>query len=154
MRIAVVGGMYFDMKALDQFLWRLKEKYPDATIVTGEGKGAERHAFESAKLLGFKVIQHRVTDRQVQWFGDAALDCQVSTILAKADVILVVSNGGRSKIALDWWHRMNMHQRNDRRGLVKKNGKYVSRREPENQIQLFEIAAATRQQVQADKLAA
>lgn len=155
MRIAIVGGMIFNSKALDDFLWKLKEKHPQATIVTGQGKGAERHAAESAKLLGFNTIVHEVTDQQEEWFGAAALDCQVSEILYGADVILVVSNGGRCKLALEWWHRMNMHQRNVRGGLVKtKQGKYVSRREPGSEIQLFQIATAKREAKKEEPVAA
>lgn len=144
MRIAIVGGQYFDTNELDRFLFNLAEKYPDAVIVTGEGRGAEKHTAESAKLLGFRVEQHTVTDQHRKWFGDAALDCQVNTILLDAEIIVLISNGGRCKIALDWWHRMNMHQRDNRGGLVKKKGKYVSLRAESRRIKLFQIATATR----------
>lgn len=145
MRVAIVGGLYFDTQALDGFLFKLREKYPDATIVTGQGRGAEKHAAESAELLGFNVIVHEVTEQHEEWFGAEALNCQVSDICYGADIILCVSGGGRPKLAEEWWHRMNMHARNDRRGLIQKKGEYVSRREPENRIQLFKIAAATRE---------
>ena len=117
--------MKFDNVALDRFLWNLRKKYPEAIIVTGNGRGAEVHAADSAAALGLTVERPKL---QQEWYGDAAMDCQVSDVLTGADVIIIVGTGGRTTIALNWLHRMNMHQRDARGKLVKKDGKYVSLR--------------------------
>lgn len=141
MRIAIIGGANYDTEALDKFLWALRDKYPDAEIVTGQGKGAEKHAYESAKLLGFAATQLEVTAQEQEWFGSEALNCQVASILSDADIIVTVGNGSRPTLATNWWHRMNMHERDQRQALVKKKGKYVSHRSPESRITLHHIEA-------------
>lgn len=144
MRVAFVGGAKFDTTALDTFLWKLREKHPGATIVTGNGRGAERHVHDSATALGFKLERPEL---HPEWFGTAAMDCQVADILTGTDIIVMVGTGGRVKIAWEWIHRMNMHQRDVRGGLVKNSGHYVSLRTPGTELKFFHVAEPKTRQV-------
>lgn len=137
-KIGVVGGMNFDNVVLDTFLWNLKEKYPDATIVTGQGKGAEKHAAESASALGFKIIVLEVTTQETIWFGAEALLLQVEGIVFDADVTLCVGSGGRVKLAWEIHHRLDMTQRDARGHIPKKNPK--SGRSPGSERRIHHIA--------------
>lgn len=139
MRIGFIGAARFDSAALDKFPWNLKAKYPNAVIVTGDGKGAEAHTYESAQMLGFKVKRPELT-KLID--PDSAMLLQVGQIVAESDIIVLVAGGARPKLAKDIWNRINLHEKDKRGGLVKKNGKPVSHRT--TPIQLFEIAPAIR----------
>lgn len=150
MRIAFIGSAQYDGAALDSFLWKLRDKYPNATIVTGDGKGAEKHVVESASMLGFTVERPPLTELLDP---DSAMLFQIGEVIANADIIVLVASGGRPKIAKDIWHRLNIHERSPQNALVKRNGQYVSHRT--TPIQLFEIAAREKKPQQArDKVAA
>lgn len=146
-RIAFVGGDSYEPIAIDKFLWNLQEKYPRATIVVGSGSRSERHVAEAARSLRFNVETPAV---HPEWFqGDtaAALRWQINDVLLDAPIIVIVGSGGRPELATEWWHRFNMHERDNRGGLVKRNGQYVSHRT--TPIQLHCIAKKQKAQKQA-----
>ena len=140
-RIAMVGGKDFSESALIAFFEQLRLKYPRATIVTGSAAGAERSVRELAQHYGFTV---EVPPVYTEALGSEALICQVNNIVLEADVIVVVGSktSGRAKRALELWHRLNMHRRNARGGLLKEKGGFVSWREPWNLTELHHIAPA------------
>lgn len=135
----MVGGKSFSERALVAYFILLKNKYPRATIVTGSAAGAERSIRELATHYGFEVEVPEV------WhiLGKEAAICQVNNIVLGADVIVCVGSptSGRTKRAVEVWHRLNMHKKTPQNGILKVNGKPVSMREPWNQIGLHFIAA-------------
>lgn len=140
MRIALIGGSKFKPNDVDKFLLKLNEKQADAIIITGEARGAEKHAAESARMLGFKVETLPLYEER---FGKEAGLCQVNDIYMAAEIIVTMGSltGGRVKRVIEIWHRLNMHKRDARGSLLKdKDGRYVSRREPWNHMRLVSIA--------------
>ena len=150
MRIAFIGSAQYDAAALATFLWKLREKHPTATIVTGDGKGAEQNVYEAAQMLGFHVERPELTKLLDP---DLALDFQVGQVIIDADIIVLVASGKRPKLAKDIWNRINLHEKDNRGGTVKRNGQPVSHRT--KPIQLVEIAAKQKKPQQArEELAA
>jgi hypothetical protein len=103
----MVGGISFDPNDLDRFLLSLHEKYPNAVIVTGEAQGSEKHAAESARLLGFTV--ETVPEPDANMYGDGTPRVHVERILnlPRVDVIVTMGSPGgrRAKAALEIWKR-------------------------------------------------
>lgn len=170
-RIAIVGGSNFDSTALDRFLWQLREKYPNVTIVTGDGRGAERHAADSATVLGFPVERPPL---RPEWYGKEAMMVQVGMVIGgdielyrdpsgkiqhrcvghgRADILLIVGEGARVKRAFDILHTVNMHERDQRGSVVKRNGEYVSHRVHSDPLVWHHIAVAKSAKPKAKKAA-
>lgn len=112
MKIALVGGTKFLPNEVDRFLLALQEKHPNATLITGEARGSEKHAAESARLLGFKV---EVPALHPEWYGEEAPLCQINDVLIEADVIVTmgVTTGGRAKRAIEIWKRCDTFNNSD-----------------------------------------
>lgn len=141
MRIAFVGGSpgHYDEVALTDFLQRVRGKYPDATWVTGSAKGGEAQVREFAELTDMNLVVPSLLDEK---YVNDPMILQVNNITPEADVIVCIGTptGARAKVAHELWHRLNMHKRDVRGGLVKVKGQYVSQREPHNQQTLHVIA--------------
>lgn len=91
-RVAFVGGNTVDEDALNSHLIALRRKYPDAIVVTGSGRGAEKTVADLAAFHGFTVeIPELAENDKREW--------QVNDILMGADVIVVVGGGHRVAIA-------------------------------------------------------
>jgi hypothetical protein len=96
MKIAVIGSgdnraeaMSYDAVKLEAFILKLAEKYPHATIVTGNGRGAEAATKALAQAIGLTVEQPELRD---DLYGKAALACQINDVLIGADQIVIVGN--------------------------------------------------------------
>lgn len=125
--IAVVGGTDYVEADLEAFLYKLHSKYPEATIRTGNGRGAEKAVKTLLEALGQPVFLPPL--RPDLYLNP--LDCQINDILIGADVIVVVGNpdSSRPKRALDLWKRLD------------------SWREPELQRRLVQVAAPPKKKV-------
>lgn len=127
MRVAFVGGSpgHYDELHITDFLQKLRAKYPDVVIHVGSGKGAEAQVREWAELVGVDTV---IPDVDQAYYGAEADLMQVVDVIKEADAIVTMgtTGGARAKLAIEWWHRMNLHRRNERGGLVKP---YVSQRE-------------------------
>lgn len=108
LRVAFVGGANFESAPTEDFLVSLQTKYPDCTIVTGNGRGAEAHVREYASHLGMRL---EVPELRPDWYGKAALDCQINDICLDYDALVIVGSpaGGRPKVALDIHKRIRWH---------------------------------------------
>lgn len=142
MRVAMLGGSpgHYSEVGVTTFLQKLRVKYPDVHVVTGSAKGAEAQVREWLALVG---QPHTIPPLYEAAFGKEALLLQVTNIVLGANVIAIMGTptGGRAKFATDIWHRMNLHKRNERGGLLKVKGEFVSGRVfPEDIQKLVYIA--------------
>ena len=129
-RIAIVGGTDFVAEELEDFLYTLNNKYPDATIVTGNGRGAEKEAQRLLEALGMTVEVPRLhTEFKHKETSFSPTDHQVGTIIEgdfliyqdengktqhrfispRADIIVIVGNpdSSRAMKAASIWKRMD-----------------------------------------------
>lgn len=106
MRVAMIAGRDIDQMKLTAFLQGLRKKYPDCTIITGNGIGGESRIKEFVKLVDMKL---EVPEQHPEWFGEDAGDCQVNDIMLTADVIVTVGSrtAERNKIAEMIYKRMD-----------------------------------------------
>jgi hypothetical protein len=129
-RIAIVGGTDFVPEELEDFLYALNNKYPDAIIVTGNGQGAEKETQRLLEALGMTVEIPRLhTEFKHKETSFSPTDHQVGTIIEgdfliyqdengktqhrfishRADVIVIVGNpdSSRPRKAINIWKRMD-----------------------------------------------
>lgn len=140
MKIAFIGGSpgHYDEVKLTDFLQKVRQKYPDATIHTGSDRGGEAQVREWAELVGMTLV---VPPLYEDHFGPEAKLMQVISIIQDVEVIVIIGTptGGRASLATQWWHRMNMHKRDVRGKLIKEKGQFVSQRES-GHIKLHNVA--------------
>jgi hypothetical protein len=141
--VAVIGGAKFDRESLRAWIASLPR---DTLLITGEGRfrkdGSAMDAEATVRLMGTDLgVRVDVVELREDLYRNKAVDAQIERIctLTAGDIILV-GTGGRPNKARDWWHRMNLHERDDRQALVKRSGEYISHRSPENRRGLQEIA--------------
>jgi len=139
MRIAFLGGTSYDAGALEDFLLALHQKYPDATIVTGNGRGAEAKVKVQMEAWGHDVIVPTLDNAYS--FSDP-LACQVNDILLNADIIVTVGSrsAGRAKLAWDI-HARQTYKKNPQGGILKTRGQPVPFLDPENIRPFHNVAA-------------
>ncbi len=113
--VAFVGSMKYDEEKLFDFMDKLAAKYPAATIVTGEGAGAEKAVATYAAELGFTV---RIPYKSKERWGSDASSIQVfdvcrgyslwDSIQEEATVLVLVGDPGGSRpgAAKSWWQRI------------------------------------------------
>jgi hypothetical protein len=94
--------MRFDDATVNDALRQVALKYPHAVIVTGDGRGAEKHVAEFAELIGLEVMR---ANTYGDYFGKDALVCQVDTILVTTGPIILIGSGERVKRAETWLKR-------------------------------------------------
>jgi len=129
-RIAIVGGTDYVPEELEDFLYALHTKYPDALIITGNGRGAEKEVQRLLEAIGHTVEIPRLhTEFKHKETSFSPTDHQVGTIIEgdfliyqdengktqhrfispRADVIIIVGNpdSSRARKATDVWKRMD-----------------------------------------------
>lgn len=124
MRVAILGGQDYKEAELEDWLYKLHDKYPDAVIVTRGERGAEKqvktlmeaigHTVESpprkdwakapSDLMGMECITG-----VIQLYKDEKGKTQSRFITPPADVIVVVGNpnSAAGKIASDIYKRLD-----------------------------------------------
>ena len=132
MRIAFIGGTEYNEVELEDFLYKLHAKYPDATIVTGAGRGAEKQV----KTL-LDAIGQTVEVPPLHNWAKSPGDLQIAEILggqfkllrsedgktkqvyvtAPADYIVIVGRieAARASIAHAIWKRCDAWREPDKR---------------------------------------
>ena len=108
--VAVIGGARYDEQKLDDFVFKLAEKHPDAVIFTGGGKGAEKRVIALGTAIGLKVRQAQLYE---EWYGDEALICQVNSILIASGLIspiVLVGSGARVTRAKEIVKRLSPYE--------------------------------------------
>lgn len=105
MRIAFVGGQDYKDDALEAFMYALHAKYPDAVIVTGDGRGSEKQVRRLLEAIGHTII---IPPLRPDLYNDP-LSIQVADILLDVDVIVLVGNpdASRNKLATAIWKRID-----------------------------------------------
>lgn len=114
LHVAIVGGARFDEAKLEDFIFKLAEKHPDAVIFTGSGKGSEKRVIALGEGLGLKVRKAQLYE---QWYGEDALICQVNSILVASGLmspLVLVGTGARVTRAKEIRKRLSPYEKEPR----------------------------------------
>lgn len=127
LRVAILGGDDYDAPALEDFLYKIHDKYPDSVIVTGGERGAEKAARVLLEAIGHAVeVPPKPADwgNPSDWQAYSCMSGELGKPEDRADIIVAVGNpdSHRAALAIKHWKRMD------------------SWRLPENQRQLVQVA--------------
>lgn len=97
--LTVIGGTKFDEENLDAYLAELTFYKPDVLLVTGSGRGVEKHVAEIAEEHGIDIDIIETDSKKIE--VEAVMAARVDS------PVLLVGDGTRVKQARSWLARAN-----------------------------------------------